>query len=156
MSARFCLFSLAFLLSTRLLPAQSVADSTALAKSIADLVDKDARKSVDHRPPFVLTSDSNPRWSALLEAQLNARHGELLAPVVASRMSSAAVHLSVGKVMIAGDTARVILTWSRCQPGRTGGGMNFWRHEITYELVRHGNQWRALTPLEEVRGEGRC
>ena len=68
MSARCCMFSLAFLLSTRLLTAQSVPDSTALAKSIADLVDKEARRSVDHRPPFVLTSDSNPRWSALLEA----------------------------------------------------------------------------------------
>ena len=154
MSARFCMFSLAFLLSTRLLTAQSVADSTALAKSIADLVDKDARKSVDHRPPFVLTSDSNPRWSALLEAQLNAQHGQLLAPVVATGMSSPVVHLSVGKVMIQGDTARVILTWSRCQPGRTG--MNFWRHEITYELVRHGNEWRPLAPLEEVDGKGRC
>jgi len=154
MSPRFWILSLAFLLSTRLLPAQSVADSTALAKSIADLVDKEARRSVDHHPPFVLTSDSNPRWSALLEAQLNAQHGELLAPVVATGMSSPAVHLSVGKVMIEGDTAQVILTWSRCLPGRTG--MNFWRHEITYELVRHGNQWRALAPLEEVDGKGRC
>src|SRR5437899_11898879 len=134
MSARCCMFSLAFLLSTRLLTAQSVPDSTALAKSIADMVDKEARRSVDHRPPFVLTSDSNPRWSALLEAQLNAQPGQLLAPVSATGSSSAAVILSLGEVMIQGDTARVILTWSRCQPGRTG--LNFWRHQITYELVR--------------------
>jgi hypothetical protein len=134
--------------------AQSVADSTALAHSIADLVNADARKSVDHRPPFVLTSDSNPRWSALLEAQLNAHHVRLLVPAASTGMGSPAVHLSVGKVVITGDTARVILTWSRCLPGRSG--MNFWRHEITYELVRHGNQWRALAPREEVDGEGRC
>ena len=38
----------------------------------------------------------------------------------------------------------------------TAAQFDAWRHEITYELVRHGTQWSALAPLEEVDGEGRC
>ena len=135
------------------LQAQSTADSTALARSIADVVTTDSHKSVDHRPPFVLRPDSNPRWSELLEQQLSGGNRLLLAPV-AGEGSDAAVHLSVGKVTLAGDTARVILTWSRCLAGEKG--MNFWRHQITYEFTRVAGAWRSQKPIYEVDGEGRC
>ena len=135
-----------------LLTTQAPLDSTALATSIADVIDAEARRSVDHRPPFVFRPDSNPRWSHLVEIQLSTRPAMLLnSPASGSRAD--AVHLSIGKIEVHADTADVVLTWTRCRPNVAG--MNFWQHRFTYRLVRTKGQWLAR-PGEAVYGDGTC
>jgi hypothetical protein len=135
-----------------LMTTQAPLDSTALAKSIADVIDAEARKSVDHRPPFVFRPDSNSQWSHLVEIQLTARPAMLLnSPASGTRAD--AVHLSIGKIEVNADTVDLVLTWTRCRPDVAG--MNFWQHRFSYRLVRIKGQWQAR-PGEAIYGEGTC
>jgi hypothetical protein len=134
--------------------AQSDSDSTALAKTLANLIAADARKSLDHRPPFVVSADSNPRWSELLERQLATHPTLLLSPTATAAQRRRAVHISIGHIQVVGDTARVTLAWWRCGPSRPG--FNFSQHRVSYELARVREGWRVVRPFDEVIADGRC
>jgi hypothetical protein len=137
------------------LPAQASADTAAIVQQIANVIADDAHKSADHHPPFVMTPDSNPRWTQLLETELAAHHVGILVPTLRATNRPSPVRLSVGRVTLSGDSASAIITWSRCG-AVVRPGMNFWQHEITFHFVRAAKGWRALPAGPVLYGEGRC
>ena len=129
--------------------AQSHADTAALVRTVTELIVKEASGPGDHSSPFVFEDRAPSSWKTAVAAELRARNPDLIAPP-----DHHALYLDLDEPRFDGDTARVVVSWSRCT-GRTST-LNYWSHRRTYFFVRSGTGWRTSEKWEFLTADGHC
>jgi hypothetical protein len=131
------------------LTAQSSTDTLAISRAIVEVVLHEARKGGDHHGPFAFNQSAESSWGHAVAAMLRSEHSDL---VVAP--TSHALMLTVGDVVVFGDSAHATLTWARCEERTTH--INSWAHQVVYLLEHASGVWHFARREIVWFADGHC